>query len=283
MHTAFTIDIGGTKCAAGFTTDTGVTALKTWPTAGSIENLEIALQHFIDSEIELRQSVDAIGVCFGGPINHQTGVVERSVHVPGWEGFDFKSWAQSKFDLPLAVDNDANIGALAELHHGGHNTKDLLYVTISTGIGAGVIQAGQVVRGATNDAGELGHTRLPNCTLICACGRTGCLERMCSGYWIEQDSGKPATELFVSDEFLANYSRNLAAGLANAVLLLNPEVVVLGGGVSRVGNRLVDSLTQALKIELGSWQHLTPRITISAFDNAGVHRGVQALTRELFS
>jgi glucokinase len=276
-----TVDIGGTKCAVAMTDADGVRSVETWPTDGSIENLSRAVDFYDRHLADGGHKAEAVGVCFGGPVDHASSVVTRSVHVPGWHGFDFADWARQTVGLPVAVDNDGNVGALAELVHGNHDTRDLMYVTVSTGIGAGVVSGGRVLRGATSDAGELGHIRIADDPRQCACGRTGCLERLCSGYWIEQDHGKPAAELFALDEFLAEYSALFARGLASAVLLYNPAVVVLGGGVSRVGTRLTDSLTASLSIELASWSHLTPRITTSRFDGDGVHLGARELARDV--
>jgi len=276
-----TIDIGGTKCAVALTDADGVRTVETWPTDGSTENLARAVDFYDRYLADGGQQAEAVGVCFGGPVDHASSVVTRSVHVPGWQGFNFQDWAHQTVGLPVAVDNDGNVGALAELVNGDHDTRDLMYVTVSTGIGAGVVSDGRVLRGATNDAGELGHIRIADDPRQCACGRTGCLERLCSGYWIEQDHGKPAAELFAHDEFLAEYSVLFARGLASAVLLYNPAVVVLGGGVSRVGTRLTDNLTASLSIELASWSHLTPRITTSRFDGAGVHLGARELARDV--
>lgn len=281
MTLALTIDIGGTKCAVALTSETGVHVIETWPTVGSVENLDRVVAFYRRYLSDGGKPPSAVGVCFGGPVDHTTSIVTRSVHVPGWQGFDFARWGLEHFNLPIAVDNDGNIGALAELRHGQHDTEDLIYVTVSTGIGAGVISGGNVVRGATNDAGELGHIRIADDPRECACGRTGCLERLCSGYWIEQDYGKPATELFGDDEFLAEYAALFARGLATAVLLYNPGVVVLGGGVSRVGTRLTDALTDSVTTELASWKHLTPRITTSRFDGDGVHLGAWEIARDV--
>lgn len=282
MAYTLTVDIGGTKCAAAITGDEGVVVLDTWPTRGSTENLSNVKRFYATYENDPAFSVDAIGVCFGGPVDFEKSIVKRSVHVSGWQGFNFESWARETFNLPVAVDNDGNIGALAEYAVGEHETSNLIYVTVSTGIGAGVIANGKLLRGASNDAGELGHIRVSDDPRVCECGRTGCLERLCSGYWLEQDHGKPASELLADDQFVEEYAGTFAKGLATAVLLYNPEVVVLGGGVSRVGKRLTDALSDSLDKELASWKHLLPRITTSAFDSDGVHRGARELTRELF-
>jgi glucokinase len=281
MTLVLTVDIGGTKCAVALTDDKGVREITTWQTEGSVENLARAVDFYERYRNDGGEPAAAVGVCFGGPVDHASSIVTRSVHVPGWQGFDFSDWARRTVGLLVAVDNDGNVGALAELVHGGHDTHDLMYVTVSTGIGAGVVSGGRVLRGASNDAGELGHIRIADDPRQCACGRTGCLERLCSGYWIEQDHGKPAAELFARDDFLAEYSALFARGLASAVLLYNPAVVVLGGGVSRVGKRLTDSLTASLSTELASWSHLTPRITTSRFDGDGVHLGARELARDV--
>jgi len=281
MATTLTIDIGGTKCAVAITDDDGVHGLESWPTTGSTENLDRAVAFYRKHLESGRTAAVAVGVSFGGPVDFRTATVKRSVHVSGWSGFDFAEWSHKTLDLPIAVDNDAKVGALAEFHHGGHGVDDLVYVTVSTGIGAGVISSGRIVRGASNEAGELGHTRVSDDPKVCSCGRTGCLERLCSGYWIEQDHGRPAAELFTDDDFLAGYSRVFARGLSHAILLYNPSVIVLGGGVSRVGVRLTKSLTDSVSRELESWSHMVPVITTSTFDRDGVHLGAKELTRDL--
>jgi glucokinase len=282
MATTLTIDIGGTKCAVAITDDDGVHNLESWLTTGSTENLERAVEYYRKHLEGGGEVAAAIGVSFGGPVDFQTATVKRSVHVAGWSGFDFGEWSHTTLDLPIAVDNDAKVGALAEFHHGGHGFDDLVYVTVSTGIGAGVISSGRILRGASNEAGELGHTRVSDDPRVCSCGRMGCLERLCSGYWIEQDHGRTAVELFADDNFLAEYSRVFSRGLSNAILLYNPSVIVLGGGVSRVGARLTKSLTDNVSRELESWSHMVPVITTSTFDRDGVHLGAKELTRDLF-
>lgn len=276
-----TLDIGGTSCAVACTDDDGVHLLETWATGEPDDTLRRTLA-YLRSLPDRAPSVDRIGVCFGGPVAAESGTVKRSVHAAGWHGFDFRRWAQREAGLPLAIDNDANVGALAEQRHGGHgDVQDLVYVTISTGIGAGVISSGRLVRGATGDAGELGHLRVTDAAITCNCGRDGCLERMCSGYWLERDHGRPAKELLASDEFLADYAATLARGLAGAVLLYNPALIVLGGGVSRTGQRLADAASGALAAELGSWSDMAPAIAVSRFDAEGVHWGAMELARDL--
>jgi glucokinase len=280
MARTLTVDIGGTKCSVAITDD-DVQGLIEWPTVGSIENLERVTSYYQEHLANGGDPAVVVAVCFGGPVDFHSSTVKRSVHVSGWEDFNFSVWASETFGLPAAVDNDAKVGALAEFHHGGHNSRDLVYVTLSTGVGAGVISDGRLLRGADNEAGELGHTRVRDDLRQCSCGRTGCLERLCSGYWIEQDHGKSAVELFRDDSFVADYAETLARGLSNAILLYNPSVIVLGGGISRVGTRLTERVADSLASELASWRHLIPTITTSRYDREGVHRGAKELTRDL--
>lgn len=281
MTNFLTIDIGGTKCATAITSDAGVKRIESWKTSGSLENLDNVLSFYENYLAQGGQSVEAIGVCFGGPVDFRTSTVKRSVHVPGWQDFDFSRWGQERLGLPLAVDNDCKVGALAEQNHGQWNTSDLMYITVSTGIGAAVIAGGKLLRGCTNEAGEFGHIRVTDRPVQCSCGRMGCLERVCSGYWLEQDHGLPSAQLLADDSFLQEYSELFARALCSAVLLYNPAVVVIGGGVSRTGKRLTDAISKQLMMELGGWKHMIPRIEISPFDHTGVHLGAMDLAREL--
>jgi len=282
MGPILTIDIGGTKCAVAITDDAGVHGYESWPTSGSVENLDRVVTYYRQHLATGGSPADGVGVSFGGPVDHSAQTVKRSVHVSGWSGFDFGAWAEREFGLPAAVDNDAKVGAITELVHGGFGTQDLVYVTISTGVGAGIVTNGKLLRGVSNDAGEIGHMRFSDSNLVCSCGRRGCLERLCSGYWLEQDHGKPSAELFKDYEFLKNYADTLAVGLANSVLLLNPGAIVLGGGVSKVGSRLTSALETSLRNEMGSWGQMTPKVHVSKFGYEGMHLGAREIVNGLF-
>ena len=104
---------------------------------------------------------------------------------------------------------------------------------------------------------------------------------MCSGYWLEQDHGRPAQDLLANDAFLADYARTLAQGFATAVFLYNPAVIVLGGGVAQTGDRLIAALQAALTDELGSWAYLAPKVAVTTMGASGVHWGAGELARGL--
>ena len=120
----------------------------------------------------------------------------------------------SELGLPILMDNDANVGALGEYHFGaGKSCDPMFYMTLSTGIGGGIIAGGRVVRGADSYAGEIGHLTIRPDGPECLCGARGCFERMCCGLWLERDHGKSAAELLQDPAFVTRYVVDLALGL----------------------------------------------------------------------
>jgi glucokinase len=269
------LDFGGTK----------LTAASAY--AGEREWLA-QRRHFLPSGVDARYEYDAmlalaqellaeidrlpaaIGVSFGGPAYAPEGLVRRSFHTPGWENTPLADWLQTEFNLPVAVDNDANAAALGEFRFGaGQGCRNLLYVTISTGIGGGWILNGRLYSGADGLAGEIGHLTVQPGGLLCPCGRQGCLEAEASGpamanrarlylakkkskslkgkYLLDLAEGKPdkiTAQLIsqaatagdkLSQKVLLDAAEKLGLGLAGAINLMNPERVILGGGVTKSG------------------------------------------------
>jgi glucokinase len=218
---------------------------------------------------EANESPAAIGVSFGGPVYAPDGLVRLSHHVPGWENIPLAEHLQVEFGAPVAVDNDANVAALGEYRFGaGQGCDNLLYVTVSTGIGGGWLINGRAYVGADGMAGEIGHTLVQPDGLPCVCGRHGCLEAEACGPGIANRArlhlakagsagdallslaaGNPqqitakliAESAHNGDEFslrvLDESARRLGLGLANAITLMNPDRVILGGGVTKSGQR----------------------------------------------
>lgn len=200
------------------------------------------------------KAVERIGVGFGGPVNFAAQQVVLSTHVGGWDGFDLCGWLADKFKAPVAMDNDANVGALGEGVHGaGRGLRPLFYMTLSTGIGGGILTAEGVYRGADSYAGEIGHLNISPDGPPCLCGSNGCFERMCCGLWMEKDYGKPAHELLRDEEFVRTYVVKLARGLKAAVMLLNPARIVIGGGISKAGDALFGPLRAELRRQVTAW------------------------------
>jgi glucokinase len=199
----------------------------------------------------------SIGVSFGGPVDATRGIVRLSHHVPGWEDTPLRDQLQSEFGVPVAVDNDANVAALGEWRFGaGQGCASLLYVTVSTGIGGGWVLNGQIYHGADGMAGEIGHIVVRSGGMECVCGKCGCLEAEACGPAIAKKMRERLTQtskvLAVTGASVAQAAQNgdalaqqvmddaaqkLGIGLGGAINLMNPQRIVLGGGVTKSGER----------------------------------------------
>jgi glucokinase len=221
----------------------------------------------------------AIG--FGGPVDFEKQMVALSTHVGGWADFDLCGWVRSELGIASVVmDNDANVGALGEGVHGaGLGYRPLFYMTLSTGIGGGILTADGVYRGADSYAGELGHLTIRPGGPDCLCGSTGCFERMCCGLWLERDYGKTAKELVDDPAFVAQYVVNLALGLKACVMLLNPARIVIGGGISKAGDKLFVPLRQELRRQVTSWSRARLDVVPGALGDDSVLYGALELAR----
>jgi len=221
--------------------------------------------------------VSACGVSFGGPVDFERQLV-TSIHAPGWQGFALAQWIQETLHLPARMDNDANAGALGEFHFGaGRGTSSLVYITLSTGMGSGLILQQRIYRGKDSLAGELGNVPVSDSGPSCSCGGRGCLETTCSGTAIGERgrdlgrrhpeagarivelSGGKVEDITAKSVFAAaaegdktavyvvrEAARWLARGLLTVVRILNPDKIVLGGGVAQSGAVLLDPVREFL-------------------------------------
>jgi glucokinase len=198
---------------------------------------------------------DRCGISFGGPVNWQAQMVATSTHVGGWLNFDLPAWVRETIgNVPVTMDNDANAGALGEYLFGaGKDCSPFLYMTVSTGIGGGILIDGQILRGPDSWAGEIGHLNVRPDGPACLCGSNGCLERMCCGLWLEHDYGATAKELMQRPEFVRDYVVDMARGIKAGIMLLNPARIVIGGGISHAGDALFVPLREELKRQMPPW------------------------------
>ena len=213
----------------------------------------------------------AAGVSFGGPVDYESGTVRLSHHVPGWENTRLQQILESEFSAPVRVDNDANVAALGEYRFGaGRGYDDLLYVTVSTGVGGGWILNGRPWRGYETMAGEIGHTVVDPNGPLCLCGKRGCVERLASGPYMAQDflaergsrgagaqgsgSGEVTGEMVarlaaqgdsVARSVLERGAWALGVAIGNAANLINPRLFVLGGGVTKSGEQWWSTVRRA--------------------------------------
>jgi glucokinase len=268
------LDFGGTKLAAGLVDlRHGATlsrrVLPTPVAGGATASLDAMLamaRALIDGA---PAPVVGVGVSFGGPVAADGRTVRLSMHVAGWENLPLADRVEGALGLPAAVANDGDAAALAEFHFGaGRGVRHLLYLTVSTGIGGGIIIDGRLHRGERAWAGEAGHQTLKSDGPPCPCGRNGCLEALASGLSIAREARlrlrgpEGATSILAAlppDTLTAQHVAEAAAagdvlaravwneamgwlgiGIASAANLLNPGRVVLGGGLTRAGDLLFE-------------------------------------------
>ncbi len=276
---AFGVDIGGTTCKMGLF-DTSGRLLDKWeiPTnkenrgAGILSDVAAAVEAKLVKEGIGKDEVAGIGVGVPGPVNSQ-GVVSGCVNV-GWGTVDVEAELGSLTGFAVKAGNDANVAALGEMWQGGaKGCKDVIMVTLGTGVGGGIIVDGKVVAGFDGAGGEIGHITIdPAEQETCNCGRRGCLEQYTSATGIVRLAKKklaadpretslrnhePLTARDIFDEAKAKDAvalelvdevcKILGTALSNIACVVNPEVIVIGGGVSKAGEILTERVQKYYK------------------------------------
>ncbi len=267
----FGVDIGGTTVKLGLF-DVKGTLLDKWeiPTRTEEEGSHILPDiadsirgKIVEKAIET-EAVMGVGVDAPGPIDN-AGVVHRAVNL-GWGTFSVKVTLEGLLHFPVRVGNDANVAALGEMWQGGgQGSSNLIMVTLGTGVGGGIIVDGRVLTGATGAGGEIGHIHVEdNETEVCGCGNRGCLEQYASATGITRLANRKLKEstkdsvlrqgevsaktVFdavkqgdaLATEVAEEFGRYLGDGLSVIAGVVNPEVIVIGGGVSKAGDILMD-------------------------------------------
>ncbi len=284
--TILAIDIGGTKFSLAEFRDGAMVRSETRPThrEGGREWLLAELAAVLR---EWNPHPVACGVGFGGPVDFPAQRVALSTHVAGWSGFPLRDHLQQLLGVPTVIDNDANCGALGEALHGagahgeqGMGKRPLFYMTVSTGIGGGLVLGDdRVYRGADSWAGEIGHLTVRPDGPECLCGARGCLERMCCGLWLARDHGREARELFEDAAFVERYVVDLALGVKAAIMLLNPARVAIGGGIANAGDRLFGPLRAELARQITGWSRARVDVAPAALADHSVLWGAYSLAR----
>jgi len=243
-------------------------------------------------------TVGGIGIGFGGPVDHQTGRIITSYQIEGWGDFILQDWLEKLTRIPVWIDNDANVAALGEALYGaGKDSKLVFYVTLGSGVGAGVVVNKKIYHGSKNSEAEFGHIRLDKN------GRT--VESSCSGWAVDEKIRKHASEHPGSllNRLTADYARgearvlvsalrqedkasidildetadDLSFALSHAVHLMNPQTVILGGGLSLIGEPLRKRIEQKLSHYLMDVLQPGPSIQLSCLKEDVVPVGALAL------
>ena len=280
--TALAIDIGGSKFTMAVFHDARMVARESRRTDRE-GGREWMLEQIagLTREWRARYPFERCGIGFGGPVDFPAQMVALSTHVGGWNDFDLPGFVRQIAGVPVIIDNDANVGALGEAWHGaGRGFDPLFYMTLSTGIGGGIVSGGKVHRGADSYGGEIGHLTIRPDGPDCLCGAKGCYERLCCGLWLERDHGRSGAELMCDPAFVRNYVIDLALGLKSCIMLLNPARVVIGGGIAKAGDALFVPLREELRRQITSWSRARIDVVPASLGDDSVLWGALELSKE---
>lgn len=261
------VDIGATHVHIGLSDLRGELLLDTQVLLAVSEGPETVLGwvieqgHKLVKEHGIPDFLRAVGVGLPGPVEHTTGQPVDPPIMPGWDRFDVPGVLTEAFGVPVLVDNDVNVMAVGERNVRWPDVDDLLFVKVSTGIGAGVIAGGRVHRGAQGIAGDIGHVYVPGSDdVMCRCGSTGCLEAVAGGPAIAAkiraagiDVSTPqdvASAVMQGDieavRAVREAGRVIGRVLGTCVSLINPAVIVLGGPIADAGDHLVAGVRESI-------------------------------------
>ncbi|GEN55575.1 glucokinase [Halolactibacillus alkaliphilus] len=260
MNKLIGIDIGGTKVAIGLLNINGtLLARKTIPTDQSLSPEAMIKEIYQQTVILMtenntkKEHLLGVGIGAPGPIDTKTGQITSPPNLPTWRNIPVVELFRQHFHLPIYFENDASAAALAEKWLGaGREESDFVYMTISTGIGAGIYSNNQLLTGSKGNAGDIGHTVFDPSFGKCVCGQSGCLEHIASGTAIAREGSRlTGTSLSTHDvfslykeghpqitDYLTNVFTTLGAACVTLINTFEPNKIIIGGGVSNVGDTL---------------------------------------------
>lgn len=309
------IDIGGTKTILALANESGeILAKLRFPSRMALgpdaylDDMICRADAFVQ-ESGCEGKVEGVGVCCGGPLDREKGLILSGSTLPGWTMVPIRKTIEDAFGAPMNFDNDATAAGYAEALFGaGKGTRDMAYFTVSTGIGGGIISGGKPFRGAGN-AAEFGHQTLDVNGPVCPCGKRGCLQGLASGTAIGERARHAAEErptrmidlaggeirritaetaaeaAQLGDPVALNVweetGKYLGQGISNVINILNPDLVVLGGGVTKAGELLFEPTRRYAKLFSMPELYADCRIVPATLgDDVGIH-GAIALAMEI--
>ena len=275
------VDVGGTNVKIALVSDKGkIIYSNSIPTRAemgyehTINSMKDAIRDLLKETKMKPTDIEGIGFGFPGQIDCKKGVVRLAPNIPGWVDIPISSIMEKEFGIPTRVDNDVRTATLGELNYGaGVGCENLICITVGTGIGSGLVMNGKLVRGANNAAGEIGHIKLNmQGGPLCGCGDRGCLEAYASGPSIvamaeEYIRGGKSTKYRelanpditpyivavaakegdpVAKQIFKIMGEYIGMGLTSVVNLLNPEKIIIGGGVADAGEILLNPIKETI-------------------------------------
>ncbi len=279
------IDIGGTKVAGGLVNLNARLVKSVVVPTRAEEGFKTSLGQIMEVITSLithaggKERVLGIGICAPGPLNPNTGLVINPPNLPGWRNIQLARFVEKKFCIPTKVENDANAAGLAEVLFGAAvGCRDIFYVTVSTGVGTGIIINRKIYHGKNGVAGEGGHVSIDfRSPYRCGCGTLGCIEALAAGpamvrrARVRLEQEHTAVSLLrarthghlsrITPKMIEDAAREgdpiareivdetgffLGVWLAGMITLLDPEAIVIGGGVARIGKPLLDRIRETI-------------------------------------
>jgi glucokinase len=270
------IDLGGTKILTAVVNSEGKMLSRDHSITPASRGYEAVIQSILESANHTLEQADvtiseltAVGIGAPGLSNPETGILFTSPNLPGWRDVPLRDIMQEKLNRKTFLINDANAAALGEFHFGAaRGVRNFIYITLSTGIGGGIFIDGKIYSGAIGAAGEVGHMTIDDDGPICNCGNRGCWETLASGTalareakqrigegvmtsileYVQGDVEKVTAQIVQSaaekgdslaKELIAQTGYYVGVGLANLINIFNPELIVIGGGLSNIGDKLL--------------------------------------------
>ena len=285
------------------------------PTLGS-EGPDAVIARMVDSLkaaiADAKASVDdvpTVGVSAPGPIDYASGVVTNPPNLPGWRDVPLAAILQRELKARCLLENDANAAAVAEHRWGaGRGSRHMLFLTLSSGIGGGIIIDGALYRGASGSAGEMGHMSIDKRGPVCSCGRRGCLEAHASGLAIAKRAEEAAAKApgstlarlvredppltakkvheaasggdAASRRIVARAGHYLGVGIASLVNIFNPQVIVLGGSLTKMGGLYLGPMGETVRDECFPQPFEDVRIVVGRFVDEAPAMGAALLAAE---
>jgi len=271
------VDLGGSKILAAVVNAKGEVLSSDRRTTPAAKGPEAVIQAMLSS---MKRAIDQAAIkaaeleaiCIGAPglSNPETGVIFTSPHLPGWKDVPLRESIEGKMGVKTLLINDANAAALGEMYFGvARGARNFIYITISTGIGGGIVIDGQIYAGSTGTAGEIGHMTIDSNGPKCNCGNTGCWETLASGTALAREARKrikSGAETSIVDyaggdidkvnaeavhkaarrgdalakELIVQTGYYIGVGLASLINIFNPELIIIGGGLSSIGDMLLE-------------------------------------------
>ena len=289
------VDLGGTNLRTALVSQNGEVAGKIKePTCASdghakvVQKLIENIKAQQDSALRKGTKIAAVGVGAPGVIHAETGVVVKSPNFPDWNNLPLKKELETALALPVSIENDANAAALGEQWRGaGQGIASMIFLTLGTGVGGGIVLDGRIWPGADGMAGEIGHMTIIPDGRRCGCGNTGCLEMYASsrGIVMTYQERSSRSKVITSEDIyqaardgdvlagdvMKDMGRLLGIGIANLINIFNPEMIVIGGGVKDAWPLFIEATRGEIKKRAFEYPAARTQIVPSVLgDDAGM-------------